>query len=122
MPVTNFGKESLAIAIGSDLPNNFIQYCAIGSGSGTASVTDVTLIAERDRNLLTGSPDFDTARKAGFQFDFNSVEMSGIKLFEFGFLASGPALVGSVWQRESFGSIIFDGTNELQVFSTFEVL
>lgn len=95
---------------------------AIGSGSGTVALTDVILVGERDRNLITGSPDFDTVRKVQFQGDFNSVEMSGTTLFEFGLLASGPSVVGSLWQREGFGSIVFDGTNELQILSTIEVI
>ena len=122
MVYTNYGKQAAAWAIGSNLTNNFIQYVAIGSGSGTVAVTNVTLVAETDRNVITGSPDFDTARKVEFQADFNSVELSGTVLFEFGLLTSGPSLVGSVWQREGFGSIVFDGTNELQILSTIEII
>ena len=122
MVFTQYGKQAAAWAIGSNLTNNFIQYVAIGSGSGTVAVTNVTLVAETDRNAITGSPDFDTARKVEFQADFNSVELSGTVLFEFGLLTSGPSLIGSVWQREGFGSIVFDGTNELQILSTIEII
>lgn len=122
MVFTNFGKQAATWAIGSNLTNNFIQYVTIGSGSGTVVATDVTLVAETDRNPITGSPDFDTTRKVQFQGDFNSVEMSGTTLTEFGLIASGPSLVGSIWQREGFGSIVFDGTNELQILTTIEVI
>lgn len=122
MVLTNYAKQAVAWGIGSDITNNYIQYCAIGSGSGAVLATDTTMVAETQRNTLTGSPNFTEVRKVGFQADFNSVEMSGTTLFEFGFLASGPALGGSIWQREGFGSIVFDGTSELQIVSTMEVL
>jgi len=122
MPITNAGAQFVAFAIGSDVSNNFIQYCAIGSGSGTFAATQSTLLNETDKNVQTGSPDFDIARKVGFQFDFNSVEMSGLHFTEFGFTPSGPSLVGSQWQIERIGSIVFDGTNELQVTDIIEVI
>ena len=120
--LTNWCKQAITHSIGSEMTNNYISYCNIGSGSGAVLATDVTLVGEASRVLITGSPDFTEVRKVGFQADFNSVQMSGITLTEFGFLPSGPALVGSIWQREGFGSIVFDGTNELQIVSTLEVL
>ena len=122
MPITNYGAQAVAWSIGSDISNNYIQYAAIGSGSGTFAFTQTTLLNERDRNSLTGSPDFGESRKVEFQFDFNSVEMSGTTLTEFGFLGSHPGVTGSMWQIERFGSIVFDGTNELQLLSTIEVI
>ncbi|MEK7111792.1 MAG: hypothetical protein AAB875_00535 [Patescibacteria group bacterium] len=120
--IVNYGAQALAWQIGSNLPNNYIQYCAIGSGSGTVVNTQTVLFNERDRNSVTGSPDFTTAKKVTFQFDFNSFEMSGINLTEFGFLGSYPASVGSVWQIERIGSVVFDGTNELQISNVLEVI
>lgn len=122
MPITNWGAQAITYNIGSNLDNNYIQYCAIGSGSGTFAATQTTLLNERDRNPITGSPDFTTTRKVAFQFDFNSVEMSGTRLFEFGFLGSHTGSTGSMWHIERIGSIIFDGTNELQVLNTIEVI
>jgi len=74
MVFTNTGKQFIAYALGSDISNNLIGYVAIGSGSGTALATNSTLIAETDRNPITGSPNFTTARKVQFQADFNSDE------------------------------------------------
>ncbi|MCH7534134.1 MAG: hypothetical protein IH948_00010 [Bacteroidetes bacterium] len=122
MVFLDYGRQALAWALGSDITNNHIQMFAIGSGSGTALTADVILIGEKDRTLITGSPNFDTARKVEFQGDFNSVQMSGITLFEFGLVASGVSDVGSLWQREGFGSIVFDGTLELQLISNLEVI
>ena len=120
--ITNYGAQAIAWSIGSSIANNYISYAAIGSGSGTVLASQTTLLNETDRNPVTGSPDFTTSKKVSFQFDFNSVEMSGTHLTEFGFLASGPSLVGSMWQIERLGSIVFDGTNELQILNTIEVI
>ena len=51
--------------------------------------------------------------------------MSGTAaLTEFGLfdIASGTGFTGSVWLREGFPGITFDGTNELQILSTLQVL
>jgi hypothetical protein len=119
---TDYGKEAVAWAIGSDISNNHIQTMAIGIGSATVTASDVSLVNEQDREMITGSPDFTTAKKITFQGDFNSVQMSGLDLMEFGLFASGTDNIGSCWQREGFGSIVFDGTNELQILSTIEVI
>ncbi len=123
MPFTNDGAQFLTYRMGSPLNNLWAHQIGIGSGSGTALVTNSTLVAERIRNKLTGSADFTTPRKVTYQGDFNSFEMSGTHLTEFGLFTTGFAiLTGSTWQRESFGSIVFDGTNELQVQTTIEVI
>ena len=103
---------------------NFIAHVGIGIGSATVLATDSTLVTEKNRTAITGSPDFSTSLKVNFQADFNSVQMSGLKLTEFGLfnVASGTGFAGSGWQREGFGSVTFDGTNELQILSTLEVL
>lgn len=121
MVFTNYGKQAITWALGSDITNNYIRYFAIGTGSGIAAVTNTTLVTENKRTTLTESPDFTTPYKVTFQGDFNSVQMSGISLTEFGFLGSATGSAGSVWQREAFSAVAFDGTNELQVLSTLEV-
>ena len=119
MVFTNTGKELVALGLGSNL-NLFIAYIGIGSGSGTVSATQSTLLSERDRNAITGSPNFATAQKVTFQADFGPTEISGTNLTEFGLANTSSA--GSMWQIERFGSIVFDGTNELQIVSTLHVL
>lgn len=120
--IVNYGAQAVAWAIGSNIANNYIQYCAIGSGSGTVANTQTTLFNERDRNPVTGSPNFATAKKVTFQFDFNAFEMSGTNLTEFGFLGSYPSNVGSMWQIERIGRVVFDGTNELQISNVIDVI
>lgn len=125
MTFTDYGKQAVAWSLGSDISNNYIQAVAIGDGSGTVPLSgtnDFILANEVKRTIITGSPDFTESRKVAFQGDFNSVEMSGIALTEFGLFASGPSNVGSIWQKVGFGSIVFDGSNELQVFSVLEVV
>lgn len=120
---TNFGAQAAIWRIGSPLNDLWIHQVGVGSGSGTSSVTNVVLLSETDRNTITGSPDFSTVRKVGFQGDFNSVEMSGTHLTEFGLFTTGLAAeTGSTWLREAFGSIVFDGTNELQIVVNLEAL
>jgi len=85
-------------------------------------VSNTTLLGEHTRTMITGSPNFSETRKVAFQGDFSSVEMSGLILTEFGLFKSGPSNVGSAWQREAFGSLIFDGSNELQITTTLEVI
>ena len=96
----------------------------IGTGSAAVLVTDSTLVSEQNRTGITGSPNFSENFKVQFQADFNSVQMSGLDLTEFGITdtASGAGFTGSMWSREGFGSIAFDGTNELQILSTLQVL
>ena len=122
MPLVRYAAQATAWNLGSNLSNNFVQYFNIGSGSGTFVNTQVTLLNETDRNPITGSPDFTSARKVSFQGDFNSVELSGTVLFEWGLIGSHPSLQGSIWQRETFGSIVYDGTGELQLVSTIEII
>lgn len=121
MPFTTEGAINVTFRLGSNIPS-FISAIGIGSGSGTAKVSDKILINEHTRTVITGSPDFDTAKKVQFQADFAATTMSGLILTEFGLFISGPTDIGSVWQRESFGSIAFDGTAELQVLATLEVI
>lgn len=121
MAFTNWGKQAVTYALGSQMPSSYVQCIAVGTGSGTSSVTNVTLITENVRHMITGNPDYSTPYKVTFQGDFNAVEMSGLKFMEFGLFASGASNVGSVWQRETLGSITFDGTNELQIISTLQV-
>jgi len=122
MVFTSAGAEFVALRLGSSLPDRYITSIGIGSGSGTASITDLTLIAETDRAVITGSPNFTELRKAQFQGDFNTTQMSGTFLREFGAFTESGASTGSTWQRESIPALEFDGTNELQILTAIEVI
>jgi len=123
MPFTNFGVQASVWNMGSSISNNYIQYYGIGIGSATSLITDVILSNETGlKTAITGSPDFTFARKVTFIGNFNSVQMSGVQLAEYGLFASGTAGVGSIWFRESFSHLTFDGTNELELSATIEGL
>ncbi len=122
MPFTDVGRKLNTFSLGSDV-NLFIAHIGIGSGSGTAVVGDTTLLHDVNRTPITGSPNFQTTQKVSFQADFNGTQMSGIHLTEFGLFNTGSNadVSGSVWLREAFGSVVFDGTLELQILTDIEV-
>jgi len=124
MTFTTYGRNRIALGLGSDISTNYIQYFGVGAGSGTEDVSNAALISEQQRFIQTGSPDFSEARKVLFTGDLNSVQASGLILKEFGlFNESGTAFPGSTWSRESLiGSIVSDGTIELRIESSIEVL
>jgi len=116
--ITNYGKNRVALLVGGSA-TNYPTYFLLGIGSGTAAVTQTTLISGSDAQIFT-STTYPTAYKVTFQGDWNSVEMSGIQLREFG-VSSGSIVNGSVWSRTALPALTFDGTNELRIESTWEV-
>ncbi len=117
MPFTNVGKSGVALAIGS-LSSNRPQYLGIGSGSGIAVVTDTGLTFEMRRDIPT-TTDVSTEREITYTGDWNSIQMSGADLREFGTFTNASA--GTAWNREEFPVVSFDGTNELQIQLKFKV-
>jgi hypothetical protein len=120
MPITTYGKQRIAVRIGSN--TDIIGCIAIGMSGGTATVDNIALGSEFDRNKLTGSIDMTASRKLTFIGDYASTEVSGLNLREFGLFVSGAAGVGSLWERESFNAINFNGQNELRIESSWEVI
>src|SRR3990167_237108 len=113
MVFTNEGRRQAALRLGDNTGS--LGYFAIGSGSGTALVTNTTLVTEVAKFIQTGSQDASVVQKSTFTGDRSALQMSGIALREFGIYASGPALVGSIWAREGFAAITFDGSSELRI-------
>jgi len=124
MTFTTYGRKRIALLLGSSLPTEYIQYFGVGAGSGTEDVSNVTLIDEKIRFGITGSPNFTEDRKVTFTGDLNSVQASGLDLREFGlFNVSGTGFIGSTWSREQLTSNIeCDGTIELRFESSIEVM
>ena len=119
MVFTTTGFSGVQVAIGS-VSSNRPQYMAIGSGSGTAAVSNVALVYETDRRVPT-SISLATTNKIKYIADWNSVEMSGTNLKEFAMFTDSMADTGSCWNREGFGGIDFNGANELQIQLTYEI-
>ena len=118
MVITNFAKEMIALRIGSDVekPLNFV----LGTGSTNDTGSDVTLVNEVDKQTFS-SVNLSGTYKIAFTGDWNSTEMSGIQLGEWGITSNAVASTGSVWSRVAFTPLTFDGTNELQIEETWEV-
>ena len=119
MVVTNDGKSGLCLAfIGSMV---IPRYCGIGSGSGTVTVNDSSLVAEVGSRVDFTTRDASIVKQVEWTFDFGAKTMSGINLREFGLFDNQANGSGTMWCREGFDTITFDGTNELQIQITFEV-
>ena len=111
--ITNYGREQLAIRMGSN--TNVPGWIGVGSGSAALVITNVVLKAEWDRMPFTNPINYSGAQEISFQADWNSVQASGKKLTEFGVFTTGADLAGSLWHREGFATTTFDGSNELQI-------
>ena len=114
----NYAKRNTALWLAgstTEVPGYFM----IGSGSGTAIASQTTLIYPLDRQAVT-STNSNTLYKITWQGDWNSVEMSGLNLSEFGMTVNGTGSAGSMWSRTSTPNINFDGTNELQIQEIWE--
>lgn len=119
MAITDIAKTYTAAIIGGSsvtLPTYFI----IGTGSAAFSGNQTALVTAADRQAVT-STDATVNKKVTWIGDWNSVEMSGLLLTEFGMIGSAAALTGSIWSRTSLPAITFDGTNELRIQETWEV-
>jgi len=119
MSILNYTKNVLTLTLGGST-SMYPSYMMIGSGSGTYAATQTSLIAPRDRQLVTATS-YPTSTSVKWQGDWTSVEISGTQLREFGMTGSASALTGSMWSRSTFPAITFDGTNELRIEEVWEV-
>jgi len=119
MTITNYGGNRIALLIGGSI-TNIPESFFIGTGSGIPKLTDTTLIDGKDVQKFT-STTYPSSTKITYQGDWNSIEMSGIQLREFG-IGTGSIATGSIWSRTSLPALNFDGTNELRIIENWEVL
>jgi hypothetical protein len=119
MAVTNYGRQRMALWLGGS-SSEYPSYFVIGSGSGVELATDTALVYVEDKQIIT-TADVSGAQKVKWTVDWNSIEMSGLVLREFGLTVSGAGNTGSVWSRTGMPAIIFDGTNELRIEEIWEV-
>ena len=118
MVISEVGRSGVAWLIAGY--GTAIGSFAIGTGSAAVSINNTGLTAESDRNAITGSANISTLKEILWQGDFNTVEMSGTALTEFGMFNTSSG--GKLWQREGFGAVTFDGTNELRLEVRWRVL
>ena len=117
--ITNYARNQMSLLLGGSA-TNFPEYFIIGSGSGTSSTSDTSLVYAVDRQEVT-SVAYPNTQKVKWQGDWNSVEMSGIQLRQFGIITSGAGVTGSVWSTVSLPALTFDGTVELRTEESWEV-
>lgn len=120
MVTLNYFKQQVALILGGST-TNVPTYFMIGNGSGTVAITQTSLIAPLSRQLMTGSADVTAPYFTTLTGDFNSVQMNGISLTEWGITISGGGTTGSMWTRTAVPAIVFDGTNELRIVETTQV-
>lgn len=119
MTLLNWAKSRTALFLAGS--NTTYPICfMIGSGSGTTSLTDTTLVHPWDRQNVTTIYG-DTSNKIRWTGDWTSVEVSGLSLTEFGLCISGDSTTGSMWSKTGIPSITFDGANELRIEENWEV-
>lgn len=113
MAIVDTGIQSIAALAGGS--GVYPAYMAVGIGSSTVVSGNTALLSESERNLLT-SIDLSIAKEVTYTADFNSVELSGLTISEFGLF--NAAAGGSMYLREVIGSVLFDGDAELQIQAT----
>ena len=108
--ITNYLRQQAIEMVGSRL-----QYFTVGTGSQTLNNNMTTLTgSEFLRLAITGSPDFSTPLNVTVNADFNSAQISGLILKQFGsFLQSGINIGSAYIVNQLNGSIVCDGTIEL---------
>ncbi len=121
MGISNHAREQTAFRLGSNVDNLGSGFIAIGSASGALTVNTTGLLHYFDtadlsdgRNQVTGgSVDFATAQEMTMTVDFNSVQMSGLVLRQFGTFIENSG--GRAWFVENTADQTFDGNQELQI-------
>ena len=116
--INNYTKNQATLLLGGSI-TTIPTSMAFGTGSSTVLVTDSTLSAGSFALVFT-SKTYPAFNKITFQADANSVQMSGLQLREFGII-SGLNALGSIYDRTVIPALTFDGTNEIQVQTTWEV-
>lgn len=120
MVITNWTRKQLALfLIGSN--TDYPSYMQIGSGSGTATVQQYDLYKPWNKKAVTYA-NGSAPMKVTWTGDWNSTEVSGSQLYEWGIVLSGTGFTGSMWSRSALSTPLnFDGTSELRTEETWEV-
>jgi len=119
MTFTNYGCENLK-QVGLMGSGTIPTWMSIGSGSGTELVTESGLKNEytalrKEYTTLNGS----TSQQTINTYNYGATTMSGLTLSEFG--TWSDATGGNIWDVHRLGSVVFEGTVELQIDVTSKV-
>jgi len=97
---------------GSALP----AFIGIGTSDTAFTSGDTSLAAETDRNQIN-TTDLSTIEQVTLISNFSPPEISGTTVKEYGTFTTGSSMMN----REVLtGSLVMDGTNELQIQQTFK--
>ncbi len=129
MVFTVSGRSGAALVLtglsGAGVDGRVPRYLGLGSGSGAVGSTNVYLVNRTGERIDFTTRNASTAQEVTYTWDVNSIAASGTwGLREFGvFSTSSPATAagGSLWIREGFAAVTFDGTTELQIQLTLQV-
>lgn len=123
MAILNYALNRTILLLGGSILNtgsqNYANYFMLGTGSSTVSSTQDSLLTAADRQAMTNKT-YPSYQKIKFQGDWNSVELSGLTISEFGVCGSEPTITGSMWSRSVFEGATFDGTQEMRILETWE--
>lgn len=119
MVVTIFASSGMALFFADS--GTTPSFLAIGNGSGTSIGTAGSLVSESGTRQTYTTREIGTQKKCTWTWDYNTVQMSGIGLKEFGQFSRSGTSIDTPWIREAFSNIAFNGTNELQVQVTLEI-
>ena|SRR3990167_1732024 len=123
--ILNYAKNRTILLLGGSILNtgsqNYPTYFMLGTGSSTVFATQDSLLTANDRQLMTNKT-YPTSQKIKFQGDWNSVELSGLTINEFGICGSELTTTGSMWSRSVFEGVTFDGTQEMRILESVEIL
>jgi hypothetical protein len=111
MALTNNSVSGTALLlVGSGA---FPQYGVIGTGSATFAPAVGSMISEIGSRSIWFTRDITTVGEVNFEYQYNSIQMSGITLKEFGIAVGSTTNAQDLWNRETIPATLFDGSNEL---------
>jgi len=110
--IINFGKQELSKLMGGG--SAYPQYMVVGTGSATVvSGTSTTLTTESSKKPIN-TYELGTAYKVRYIADWTSTELSGLSLKELGTTYLSGTSTGSLFNKEVFTALAFDGTQSLR--------
>ncbi len=121
MGAVNEGKSGTALLLTGT--NKIPDYCVLGTGSSSFSVTDTDLNTPVHWATFD-STDATTVNKVIYTTTFDSVTASGTAAYkELGVFTSGASSINTLWGKEAFAgnAITADGTIEIQIQYTMEI-
>lgn len=125
MVITSWTWQSIANLIGGSASTLTLGsgYMNLGSSSGTLTTATTGLTAYMfptgAQQFTGGSADLITLNQIGFTSDWSTSQLSGLVIKQFGIVSDASG--GKFWQVENMTPITFNGTQELEIYVTWQV-